>query len=223
MNRYTHWRRGLYAITDPGLLPGDKLVPAVEAALRGGVVLVQYRDKTGSDSERLARARDLVSVCDNAQVPLLINDDATLAKRVGAAGAHLGQSDGDLRAAREMLGPEAILGQTCHADLELARAALENGADYLAFGRFFPSMTKPGAPAANPDILTSARTLERPVSAIGGVSLENAPLLLAHGADLLAVIGGLFGTDDVEARARAFTNLFNQTNAFSPSNEQEPS
>lgn len=204
-------RAGLYAITDPDLLPGDTLVPAVEAALRGGAVLVQYRDKTASDSERLHRARALVSVCENAGVPLLINDDAALAKRVGAAGAHLGQQDGDIAAARRLLGPQAILGKTCHADLALARQAKEAGADYLAFGRFFPSMTKPGAPAATPDILEQAKTFGLPLSAIGGVSLENASLLRAHGADLLAVIGGLFGTDDVETRARAFTHLFSQT------------
>ncbi|TBW49666.1 thiamine phosphate synthase [Marinobacter halodurans] len=204
-------RPGLYAITDPDLLPGDRLVPAVEAAIRGGAVLVQYRDKEATETERLARARDLVSLCTDNQVPLLINDDAALAKRVGAAGAHLGQEDGNLAEARSLLGPEAILGKTCHASLELARAARDAGADYLAFGRFFPSMTKPGAPAATPDILQRAQSLGLPLSAIGGVSLENAPLLIANGADLLAVIGGLFGTDDIEARARAFTDLFAKT------------
>lgn len=202
-------RAGLYAISDPDLLPDERLVPAVEAALRGGAVMVQYRDKKSGPTDRLRRANDLLSVCRNAHVPLLINDDAELAKRIGAAGAHLGQEDGELRAARDLLGPEAILGQTCHASLDLAEAAVESGADYLAFGRFFPSMTKPGAPAATPDILQQAQRFGRPLSAIGGITLENAPLLIAQGADLLAVIGGLFGTDDVEARARAFTELFN--------------
>ncbi|WP_148861568.1 thiamine phosphate synthase [Marinobacter fonticola] len=200
--------RGLYAITDPDLLPEDRLVASVEAALRGGAVMVQYRDKQASGTDRLRRARNLLAVCNNAGVPLLINDDAGLAKRVGAAGAHLGQEDGELRAARELLGPDAILGQTCHASLELARTAIHAGADYVAFGRFFPSMTKPGAPAATPDLLQQARQLGRPVSAIGGITLENAPLLVAQGTDLLAVIGGLFGTDDIEARARAFAALF---------------
>lgn len=204
-------RPGLYAITDPDLLPGDQLIPAVEAAIRGGVVLVQYRDKQATETERLVRARDLVSVCANHQVPLLINDDAALAKRVGAAGAHLGQEDGNIAEARALLGPDAILGKTCHASLELAQAAREAGADYLAFGRFFPSMTKPGAPAATPDILQQAQPLGLPLSAIGGISLENASLLIAKGADLLAVIGGLFGTDDIETRARAFTDLFAKT------------
>lgn len=201
-------RPGLYAITDPDLLPDDKLIPAVEAALRGGAVMVQYRDKQATDAERLRRASNLLSACDNAGVPLLINDDAALAKRIGAAGAHLGQEDGEIRAARELLGPEAILGKTCHADLELAASAMDASADYVAFGRFFPSMTKPGAPAATPEILHQARRLGLPVSAIGGITLENAPLLIAQGTDLIAVIGGLFGTDDVETRARAFTNLF---------------
>ena len=201
--------RGLYAITDPDLLPDEHLLPSVEAALRGGAIMVQYRDKTSGATDRLRRAGNLLSVCRNAHVPLLINDDAELAKRIGAAGAHLGQEDGELRAARDLLGPDAILGQTCHASLDLAEAAVEASADYLAFGRFFPSMTKPGAPAATPEILQQARQFGRPLSAIGGITLENAPLLIAQGADLLAVIGGLFGTDDVEARARAFTELFN--------------
>lgn len=201
-------RPGLYAITDPDLLPDDRLVLTVEAALRGGTVMVQYRDKRGSDTDRLRRASSLLSACRNAGVPLLINDDPQLAKRIGAAGVHLGQEDGEIRAARELLGPDAIVGKTCHASLELAQTAADAGADYLAFGRFFPSMTKPGAPAARPELLQQARRFDRPLAAIGGVALENAPLLIAQGADLLAVIGGLFGTDDVEARARAFSKLF---------------
>ncbi|PVY77048.1 thiamine-phosphate diphosphorylase [Tamilnaduibacter salinus] len=200
--------RGLYAVTDPTLLPEDRLIPAVEAALQGGTVLVQYRDKAAGEVDRRRRAESLLSLCRNYHVPLLINDDLDLAQRIDADGVHLGQSDGRVDEARHRLGDQALVGRTCHDRLDLAREAADQGADYLAFGRFFPSVTKPEAPAATPDILTEAQTLNRPTSAIGGITLENAALLIAHGADLLAVIGGLFATDDVAARARAFDQLF---------------
>lgn len=199
---------GLYAITDSALLPPERLICAVEAAVQGGAALVQYRDKSGASVQRLSQAKALQSICTNGGVPLIINDDTELARRVGAAGVHLGQSDGSPETARKLLGDEAIIGVTCHADLQLARQAFDAGADYLAFGRFFPSTTKPDAPPASLDILTAARQFNRPVVAIGGVNLENGGQLIEAGADLLAVVGGLFATDDIENRARAFTLLF---------------
>lgn len=205
-------RPGLYAITDSQLTPPDTLIESVEAALRGGAVLVQYREKKAPMPERLRQALDLQYVCRNAGVPLLINDDAELARRSGAAGVHLGQTDGSLAQARQLLGDEAIIGITCHADLELAQAAYQAGATYLAFGRFYQSGTKPEAPVANPSVLTDARQFDRPLTAIGGITLENGEPLIRAGADMLAVVGGLFGhsPDDIEQRARAFTRLFQQ-------------
>lgn len=203
-------RPGLYAITDSALTPPDTLIESVEAALRGGAVMVQYREKHSPMAERLSRATSLQAVCRNAGVPLLINDDPELAKRVGAAGVHMGQTDGSLTAARLLLGDQAIIGITCHADLALAQAGLEAGADYLAFGRFYTSSTKPGAPAASPRVLTEAKSFGRPLTAIGGVTVENGEPLIRAGADLLAVVGGLFGgsTGDIERRAKAFERLF---------------
>jgi len=203
-------RPGLYAITDSALTPPDILIESVEAAIRGGAVMVQYREKNAPMVERLSQATSLQAVCRNAGVPLLINDDPELAKRVGAAGVHMGQTDGSLTAARLLLGDQAIIGITCHADLTLARAGLEAGADYLAFGRFYASLTKPGAPAASPRVLTEAKSFGRPLTAIGGVTVENGEPLIRAGADLLAVVGGLFGgfTDDIERRAKAFERLF---------------
>lgn len=203
-------RPGLYAITDSHLLPADRLLPAVEAALRGGAVLVQYREKTAPQPERLRQARDLVALCTNARVPLIINDDPELARRSGAAGVHLGQSDSSLVNARQQLGEHAIIGATCHADLALAASADQEGADYLAFGRFFNSNTKPNAPAANTSVLARARPFGRPVTAIGGITTENGAALIRAGADLLAVVGGLFDGDPatIEERARQFTRLF---------------
>lgn len=203
---------GLYAITDARLTPDDRLVSCVEAALRGGAVLVQYRDKSASARERLRQATELQAVCRNAGVPLIINDDPELARRVGAAGAHLGQRDGSLAEARRLLGEDAILGATCHARLDLAHQAVAQGADYLAFGRFHRSATKPEAPAAPRSVLTHARHLGRPVTAIGGITLANARPLIEAGADLLAVVGGLFGgtPEQIEATARAFQQLFTE-------------
>lgn len=201
---------GLYAITDSQLLPADRLLAAVEAAIRGGAVLVQYRDKTASQPERLKQARDLAALCDDAGVPLIINDDPELARRCGAAGVHLGQSDASLAAARQRLGDHAIIGATCHAGLSLAARADADGADYLAFGRFFSSRTKPDAPAADASILARARQYGKPVTAIGGITTDNGESLIRAGADLLAVVGGLFDADvnTIEERARRFSQLF---------------
>ncbi len=202
--------RGLYAITDSQLLAG-KFLPYVEAALDGGVTLLQYRDKSQDEARRLREAEALAELCSRYRTRLIINDDAELAARLGV-GVHLGQTDGPLTPARTLLGREAIIGSTCHAQLELAEQAAREGASYVAFGRFFNSVTKPGAPAADTALLEQARTrLKLPICVIGGITLDNAAPLVAHGADLLAVIHGLFGADstqEVTRRARAFNALF---------------
>ncbi|SFM03179.1 thiamine phosphate synthase [Marinobacter zhejiangensis] len=201
-------RPGLYAITDNTLTPPNQLVSAVESAILGGAVLVQYRDKISTDIERLRQAADLQSLCQSAGVPLIINDDPELAKRVGAAGVHLGQSDRSLTEARQLLGNQAIIGLTCHDSIELARQADRTGADYLAFGRFFHSGTKPEAPPANKQVLAQARQFQRPITAIGGINADNGAELICSGADLLAVVGGLFGHQDIEFQARRLSQLF---------------
>ncbi|MGY2173304.1 thiamine phosphate synthase [Pseudomonas gingeri] len=202
--------RGLYAITDSQLLAG-KFLSYVEAALEGGVTLLQYRDKSADDARRLREAEALLKLCERYKTRLIINDDAELAARLGV-GVHLGQTDGPLTPARALLGSKAIIGSTCHAQLELAEQAAREGASYVAFGRFFNSNTKPGAPAADIALLDRARpALHLPICVIGGITLDNAAPLVAHGADLLAVIHGLFGADnaqEVTRRARAFNALF---------------
>jgi len=202
--------RGLYAITDSQLLAG-RFLSHVEAALEGGVCLLQYRDKSDDAARRLREAEALMTLCERYGTQLLINDDAELAARLGV-GVHLGQTDGPLTPARALLGRRAIIGSTCHASLELAAQAASEGASYVAFGRFFNSVTKPGAPAANVDLLEQARAqVKLPIAVIGGITLDNAAPLVAHGADLLAVIHGLFGADsaqEVTRRARAFNALF---------------
>ena len=202
--------RGLYAITDSQLLAG-RFLSHVEAALEGGVCLLQYRDKSDDAARRLREAEGLMKLCERYGTQLLINDDAELAARLGV-GVHLGQTDGPLTPARALLGRRAIIGSTCHASLALAAQAAEEGASYVAFGRFFNSVTKPGAPAASTDLLEQARAqVKLPIAVIGGITLDNAAPLVAHGADLLAVIHGLFGADsaqEVTRRARAFNALF---------------
>lgn len=209
MSRSAWNARGLYAITDAQLLPGERLYEAVEAAIRGGAVLVQYRDKLGNPEERLERAQRLQQLCQRLGCPLLINDDLELALKVGAAGVHLGQSDGSLLEARRQLGPDAIIGATCHDSLALARQAQAQQVSYVAFGSFFPSPTKPQAQPAPLSLLSEAkRALELPVVAIGGITLDNAPGLIEAGADLIAVINALFDGPDVQQRATQFANLF---------------
>lgn len=203
--------QGLYAITDDKLLEGH-LPEAVAAALDGGCRLVQYRSKRDDAKRKLQEARALLKLCEQRNAKLLINDDVELALAVGAHGVHLGQTDLDLASARAALGVEAIIGISCHDQLALAQIAADGGADYLAFGRFFPSSTKPEASAAPLAVLTEAQQWFRlPLAAIGGITLSNAPQALDAGADLLAVIGGLFDTAgdiaEITRRARAYTDL----------------
>ncbi|WP_207063285.1 thiamine phosphate synthase [Motiliproteus sp. SC1-56] len=205
----SHPLRGLYAITDSQLLPGEQLFSAVAAALRGGARVIQYRDKSDDRQRRLAQSRALARLCADYGRPLLINDDVELARASGAQGVHLGQGDGDPGAARQTLGLSAIIGVTCHADLNLALAAQRAGADYVAFGAFFPSATKPGASPAPLELLAEARrALQVPVVAIGGISVDNATQVIEQGASMVAAIHSLFASDDVEQRARAFQRLF---------------
>ena len=203
--------RGLYAITDSALLADGKLVPFVAAALEGGAQLIQYRDKSQDPSKRLHEATQLAELCQRYGAHLIINDDLALAAHLGV-GLHLGQEVGSVAAARERLGDQAIIGATCHASLALAQEAYEQGASYLAFGRFFNSHTKPGAPAAPLELLAQARArFALPLVAIGGVNLENAPTLITQGADLVAVVHSVFAAPNaqrVQAQARALSQLF---------------
>lgn len=201
--------RGLYAITDSQLLAG-KWVPYIEAALDGGLTLLQYRDKSSDEARRLREAEALRDLCARYNAHLIINDDAELAARLGV-GVHLGQTDGPLTPARALLGRQAIIGSTCHSQIELGEQAAKEGASYVAFGRFFNSSTKPGAPTATLDVLDEARArIKLPICVIGGITLDNAAPLVDHGADLLAVVQGLFGAEspqEVTRRARAFNAL----------------
>ena len=198
--------RGLYAITQTKNKTADIIINEVIAAIKGGAVVVQFRDKEPLDAIYLAD--QLVKVCHEYKVPLLINDDIELAIKVGADGVHIGREDGAISEARDRLGADAIIGVSCYNFVEQAFDAQEQGATYVAFGRFFPSSSKPLAAPAELDTLRKANfLLDIPIVAIGGILPENGGPLLTAGADLLAVIGGLFETQS-EQSARAYQALF---------------
>jgi len=200
---------GLYAITDPALCPDDRILEQVQQALDGGVRLLQYRNKTASANHCQQQATAILALCQQANVPLLINDDVALAKQIGADGVHIGQTDGAVANACTSLGEHAIIGVTCHDSIELALHAQQQGASYVAFGRFFTSKTKPDASPADASILTAAKQqLTIPVCAIGGITAENGTSLLTAGADMLAVINGVFAATNVETAARQYAQLF---------------
>lgn len=199
---------GLYAIT-PDLADTGELLRRARAALTGGARVVQYRNKTATPALRLTQARALQSLCAEHGVPLIINDHLDLALAVGAAGLHLGGDDGDIAAARARLGPGKVLGASCYDRIELAQSAIAAGADHIAFGSFFASSVKPGAVRPPLDLITRAkRQFKLPVVAIGGITPQNAPQLIAAGGDAVAVISALFAAPDIEAAAREFQSLF---------------
>ncbi len=197
--------RGLYAITDG---PRDDLVEVCAEALAGGAAILQYRDKTTDVPRRLREAGALQALCDRHGAALIINDDVELARVVGAAGVHLGEDDATLVTARERLGAAAIIGVSCYDSLDRARQFAAAGADYLAFGAFFLSPTKPQARGATLPLLREAKALGLPLVAIGGITPDNARDLIAAGADAIAVISALFGAQDVQSAAGNFTRLF---------------
>ncbi len=230
---------GLYAIADTHYLEAARLAPAVEAAIAGGARVIQYRDKiaggnSGQRSEatqapkgraprmeraqkndaasRVRQARDLAAICRRHGVLFVVNDDVVLAKEAGADGVHLGRGDTPPAEARRRLGAGMIIGVSCYNEIERALAAERDGADYVAFGSFFPSRTKPQAVRATPDLLRETKQrLHIPVVAIGGVTPENSAALIEAGADMLAVIEGVFAQPDISAAARRYARLFPET------------
>ncbi len=198
--------RGLYAITQTDNKTTDSIINEVKAAIRGGAAIVQYRDKNPCDA--LLLATELVKICHRYEVPLIINDDVELAARAGADGVHIGKEDGAIAQVRKRLGSDAIIGVSCYNFVERAIEAQAQGATYVAFGRFFPSSSKPlAAPAKIETLQQAKRLLNIPIVAIGGILPENGAQLLAAGADVLAAIGGLFDSQP-EQSARAYQALF---------------
>jgi thiamine-phosphate pyrophosphorylase len=202
---------GLYALTpDDNLLP--RLSALVESALKGGTRWVQYRNKIAPAPLRRAQAADLLRLCRAYGAKLIINDDVWLAVEIGADGVHLGRDDipgGGLATARDALGSKRILGVSCYDDLARAEVAVDAGADYIAFGSMFPSVSKPQATRAPLEVLTEAkRRFKVPVVAIGGITAKNATQVLAAGADMLAVLSDLFDAMDIQKQAEKYQHLY---------------
>lgn len=197
---------GLYALTDPGLLPEAVLGARVAAAIAGGAGIVQYRDKAADAATARRRARIVLAACRAGDALCIINDDPALAAELGADGVHLGRDDGDLAAARKLLGPQRLIGISCYDCLELALAAEAAGADYVAFGSLWPSGTKPGAVRASLALLRKgSKRLQLPIVAIGGITRDNAALAVAAGAHCVAVLRDLFADPDPRAAAQVIS------------------
>lgn len=200
--------RGLYVIT-PNEGDSGRLCDMVEASIAGGASVVQYRNKRANSKLRHDQSRLLLDLCRRHQVPLIINDEVKLCLEIDADGVHIGAMDGDLQQVRTQLGNDKLLGTSCYNSMTLAIIAQNQGADYIAFGACFPSTTKPEALRAELSLFSKGRDVLRiPKVAIGGITLNNAPLAVKAGADALAVIGALFESDDIEHTARQFSQLY---------------
>ena len=202
--------KGLYAIT-PDCPDTADLLRQVRLALAGGASVLQYRDKSAKAALRLNRAQSLRQLTREWDATFIVNDDMQLTLQVEADGVHLGIADDDNKAARALLGPHKIIGVSCYNRLPLARFAAHAGADYLAFGAFFPSAVKPAAAVADVNLLQQARAeWALPLVAIGGINLNNGAVLVQAGANALAVISALFNAPDIKLAAQNFSQLFNQ-------------
>ena len=205
--------KGLYAVT-PDIADTQLLCDLVTAALQGGASIVQYRNKQADAALQTLQASALLPICKQYAVPLIINDDVALCKLINADGVHLGGTDGDIAAARTLLGADKIIGTSCYNRLELAQQAAKQGASYIAFGACFASSTKPNAAVASLELFAQAKQLNLPMVAIGGITLENVQLVKRAGADAAAVINALFvnknsAKKDVKATATQFVQLLN--------------
>ena len=201
--------KGLYAVT-PDILNTELLCEKVARALQGGASMVQYRNKAADAGLRLRQATALLALCRSFNVPLIINDHLDLCAQIDADGLHLGVTDCDLGAARRLLGEHKILGASCYNRLDLAVQAEAAGASYAAFGACFSSNTKPNTVNAPLSLFTEAKqTVAIPLVAIGGITLENAAQAILAGASAIAVVGALFGADDIASASQQFDHLFN--------------
>lgn len=199
---------GLYVIADTALTSGPHLYDKARQALDGGASLLQYRDKSGSGSHRQHDCETLLALCRQYDALFIVNDDIELALAVDADGVHLGREDMPVGEARLRADKGLLIGASCYDDLDRAAVAKRDGADYLAFGSFFPSAIKPGAPRPAPTILGEARNLACPLVAIGGIDAGNAAGLIEAGADMIAVISAAWSADDTTSACRELAALF---------------
>ena len=200
--------KGLYALT-PDNRNTEDLLPRVRLALQGGVQVLQYRNKIADAALCLVQARAIRELTREFDAIFIVNDDAQLAALVEADGVHLGATDGEVKAARALLGKDKLIGVSCYNRLAAAQDAMLAGADYVAFGAFFASSVKPEAAVATLELLRDARSkISLPIVAIGGINADNAAVLIEAGADAVAVISTLFDAPDIRQAAQNLSNLF---------------
>lgn len=202
---------GLYAITDENLISEKNFLDYTQAAIESGISILQYRNKNSHSEKCIYQAGELKKMCAAQGILFIINDDIHLAKKIDADGVHIGKSDASLLQARAMLGPDKIIGVSCYNQLNLATKAINNGANYIAFGRFFNSSTKPDAPQATLDLISSIKNKsDIPICCIGGITTENCQPLLKSGTDMLAVINDIFSqknSDKIRQKCHQFNSL----------------
>ena len=201
--------RGLYAITDESLIAPTDFTTTLERVLLGGTAVIQYRDKSKDTRKRLEQASILKSLCEEHNAILIINDDIALARSVSAHGIHLGKDDSSIDEAREVLGDETLIGISCYNRIDKALEAEQAGADYVAFGTMFSSPTKPEAVTAGTALIAEAKKqVNIPVCAIGGIDSSNVEEVIKAGADMTAIISGLFAAQDIQSTAKQISQLF---------------
>jgi len=202
-------KQGLYVITDCVKLDPRTLIDKTGQILAAGVSILQYRDKSEQQTRRYHTALKLRELCNRTGTIFLINDDVQLAINSGADGVHLGRDDSPYKEARSVLGTDAIIGISCYNEIQAARTAQEQGADYIAFGAFYSTGTKTGTVQASPALLAMAKSeLYIPVVAIGGITPDNGRTLIDAGADMLAVISSIYDDDDPGKVVLKFNALF---------------
>lgn len=199
---------GLYVIADAACIGTGEIITKTEEVLVAGVKIIQYRDKVNSQKDRYNIAEQLRKLTYEHECLLLINDDAQLTKSIDADGVHLGKDDISVKQARRQLGKNKIIGASCYTQIENAQAAINASADYIAFGSFYPSTTKPDAPRADIELITKTKNqYDTPVCAIGGITSKNATKLLTAGADMIAVISAVFNASSPKQAVQEYLSL----------------
>lgn len=200
--------KGLYVIADTSCVGADNIIDKTKDVLSAGVKIIQYRDKISTHNDRYKIAENLRKLTQEYKCIFLINDDAQLANSIEADGVHLGKDDVSIEEARKSLGKNKIIGASCYANYENAQPAINASADYIAFGSFFASPTKPNAPRAKTELLHQAKqAYDIPVCAIGGITPQNAHSVLTAGADMIAVISAVFNASSPKRAVQEYLSL----------------
>ncbi|MFK7815890.1 MAG: thiamine phosphate synthase [Gammaproteobacteria bacterium] len=208
MHKLSNLLSGLYVIADTECIGSNEIIIKTEEILKAGVKILQYRDKINTQQDRYNIAEQLRKLTYDHECLLLINDDATLAHSINADGVHLGKDDTSIEVARDLLGDNKIIGASCYAQFENVYPAISASADYIAFGSFFPSPTKPNAPQASTDLITKAKQhFDTPICAIGGITPQNASNILRAGADMIAVISAIFNASSPAQAVQEYLSL----------------